>query len=295
MAESQAAREGKLRTLVDVTAKPRVLITRSPRQASELATQLRELGLEPVLVPAIEIGPPWSFEALDGALARISTFHWVVFTSANAVEALQERLAAGGLEIAKVFAAGSSPRIAAIGPATARALESVGVSVDLVPAQAVAESLTNALLPYVRQLDGTATRFLLVRAEDAREVLPETLRAAGAEVIIAPAYRTVVANESIEIIRRLFEDPAQLAAITFTSSSTARNLLALCEAAGVNLPDSALRVSIGPITSETLRSLGYPPHAEAESATVVALAEAVSRAVDGTVPLRDNDSRTSCG
>ena len=124
--------------------KPRVLVTRSPGQASELATQLRERGLEPVLVPAIEIGPPSSFGALDDALARFSAFQWVIFTSANAVEALQERLDVLGLSAHGVFGAGSSPRIAAIGPATARALESIGLQVDLVPAQAVAESLTEA-------------------------------------------------------------------------------------------------------------------------------------------------------
>ncbi len=125
------------------------------------------------------------------------------------------------------------------------------------------------------------TRFLLVRAEDARDVLPEALRAAGAEVTIAPAYRTVVPSGSIDAVRELFRGEAPgIAAVTFTSSSTARNLLALCEAAGVVLPATAVRVSIGPITSETLRSLGYAPHAEAVTASVAALAQAVRAAID---------------
>ena len=167
---------------------PRVLVTRSPRQSSELATQLSALGLEPVLVPAIELAPPSSFDALDAALAQLSSYDWLIFTSANAVEAFHRRLESAGT----ARRSRGAVRIAAIGPATARALESVGLAAEVIPPQAVAESLTEALLPHARQADGSATRFLLVRAEDARDVLPDALRAAGAEVTIAPAYRTVV-------------------------------------------------------------------------------------------------------
>jgi uroporphyrinogen-III synthase len=265
-------------SLVAPQRHPRILVTRSPHQSSELATHLSALDLEPVLVPAIELAPPSSFDALDGALAELSSFHWLIFTSANAVEALHRRMEAAGLDAAVVQA-----RIAAIGPTTARALESIGLATELIPPQAVAESLTEALLPRARQPDGSPARFLLARAEDARDVLPEALRAAGAEVTIAAAYRTVVPAGSIDAVRALFGGvSSDIAAVTFTSSSTARNLLALCEAAGVAIPPSALRVSIGPITSETLRSLGYPPHAEAVSASVAALAEAVREAIDSS-------------
>ena len=256
----------------------RVLVTRSPRQSSELATQLSALGLEPVLVPAIELAPPTSFDALDAVLADLSSYGWLIFTSANAVEALHRRMESAGLNVAGVEA-----RIAAIGPATARALGSIGLTAELIPPQAVAESLVETLLPYVRRPDGSATRFLLVRAEDARDVLPEALRAAGAEVTIAPVYRTVVPAGSIDAVRELFAGARlDIAAVTFTSSSTARNLLALCEGAGVTLPSAVLRVSIGPITSETLRSLGYAPHAEALTASVAALAQAVREAIDNS-------------
>jgi uroporphyrinogen-III synthase len=255
---------------------PRVLVTRSPEQASELATQLSALGLEPVLVPAIELAPPSSFDVLDDALAHVASFDWLIFTSANAVAPFRARCELVGLEAAAVRV-----RIAAIGPATARALESVGLTAELIPPQAVGESLAEALLPHACRSDGASARFLLVRAEDARDILPEALRGAGAEVTIAPAYRTVVPAESIDAMRGLFAGAGpDVAAITFTSSSTARNLLALCEAAGVTLPPSALRVSIGPITTETLRSLGYPPHAEAITASVAALAQAVREAID---------------
>lgn len=250
----------------------RVLVTRSVGQASELAQVLRELGMEPVVVPVIEVAEPSSFEALDRAVAELAEFDWLLFTSANAVEAFARRAGA-----ARVGA-----RIAVIGQATARAVEEVGMRVDVVARQAVAESLAEAMLQHVRRADGGAARMLLVRAEEAREVLPEALRRAGAEVTLVSAYRNVVPQGSVEVVRELFawaeEAPA---AITFTSSSSVRNLLALCEAAGVGLPRGAVRVSIGPITSETLREMGYPAHAEARTASVRALAEAVREAIGG--------------
>jgi uroporphyrinogen-III synthase len=248
----------------------RVLVTRARHQASELAERLRELGLEPVVLPVIEMAEPTSFAALDEALGHLEDFQWVVFTSANAVEAAHRR----GLSRRR------GVRIAAIGPATARALEAIGLKADLVPSQAVAEALARELLPHVRRADGTATRFLLVRAEEARDVLPDALRAAGGDVTIAPTYRNVIPKGSVEAIREMFSKPETMPdAITFTSSSSAHNLLALCAAAGVALPAAALRVSIGSITSETLGELGYPPHAEAPSASVRSLAETVALAL----------------
>ena len=232
-----------------------------------------------MLIPAIETVEPSSFSALDHALTQLESFHWLLFTSANGAEAFAQRRQALG-QIPAQTPLSVSFRVAAIGPATARALESIGITPDLLPPQAIAESLTNALLTFARQTDGSAKRFLLVRAEEGREHLPEVLRAAGAEVIVAPAYRTVVPEDSVVQIRDLFSGaPGSPEAITFTSSSTARNLLALCEAADVPLPASALRISIGPITTGTLRELGWPPHAEAAEATVAALAEAVRLAI----------------
>jgi uroporphyrinogen-III synthase len=254
----------------------RVLVTRAAGQASELADVLRELGMEPVMVPVIEVAEPASWASLDSAIAELAGFDWLLFTSANAVEAFARREGAAGR------AAKTAPRIAAIGDGTARAVEEAGMRVELKAELAVAESLAEALMAHVRREDGTATRMLLVRAEEAREVLPETLRSAGADVTVAAAYRNVVPAGSVAAVRGLFarvEDAP--AAITFTSSSSARNLLALCEAAGVEIPAGALRISIGPITSATLRELGYPAHAEAATASVRALAEAVRDALAG--------------
>ncbi|MGA7159285.1 MAG: uroporphyrinogen-III synthase, partial [Acidobacteriaceae bacterium] len=153
--------------------------------------------------------------------------------------------------------------------------------VDLQPPQAIAESLTEALLPSARQPDGAPTRFLLLRAELARELLPDTLRAAGADVTIAPVYRNLVPADSIEAIRNLFSTRELWPdAITFTSSSTVTNLAALLEAAGTSFPQDILRISIGPITSQTLRDLNLPPHAEAAEHNLPGLVAAVVKALN---------------
>ena len=258
---------------------PRVLITRSPHQASALADQLRALGADPILIPTIALADPTTFAPLDAALANLDHFHWLLFTSANAVEAFHRRLiripteaGAPGSDSRTRALLPSNLRIAAIGNATARALEAIGLTPNLLPPQAVAESLAEALLPQALQPDGTPTRFLLLRAETAREHLPDTLRAAGADVTIAPAYRNLVPTDSIAAIRELFSTKENWpSAIIFTSSSTATNLLALLEVSGLSLPQEIQRISIGPITSQTLRDLGFPPHAEAAEPTLPAL------------------------
>jgi uroporphyrinogen-III synthase len=277
----------------------RILITRSSHQASDLADRLRALGVEPILIPTIALEDPTTFEPLDDALGRLDSFHWLLFTSANAVEAFCGRAFPQGL---KPPASGDSYgtgepvpltrqgfgniKIAAIGPATARAVtEILGRVPDLVPPQAVAESLAEVLLPHAKQ----GTRFLLVRAEAARDHLPETLRAAGAEVIIAPAYRTVIPAGSAEQLKELFADRGRWPdAITFTSSSTVANLFALLDSAGITLPLDILRASIGPITSQTLRDLGYPPQVEAAEASVLGLVEALGKVL-GLAPKAEAD------
>jgi uroporphyrinogen-III synthase len=249
--------------------RPRVLITRAAHQASALAEELRRLGAEPVFLPTIELAEPTSFGPLDEAITGLSAFHWLIFTSANAVEVFVAR--------------GGEPKdgvkVAAIGAATAGALEVAGFRVVLVPAVATAEALVEAMQEVANVRDG---RFLLVRAEVGREVLPEALRESGAEVTVVAAYRTVVPEDAVTGVRRLLDVRDNWPdAITFTSSSTATNLLALLEVAGLELPEEVLRVSIGPITSQTLRDAGYPPHAEAGVASVHALAIAAVQAVAG--------------
>ena len=136
---------------------------------------------------------------------------------------------------------------------------------------AVAESLAKALLPHAK-----GSRMLLVRAETGRDVLIEQLTAAGAEVTLAPAYRTVIPPESQDRLRR--ELPA-VDAVTFTSSSSVDNFFALLAAAGLALPPELVLASIGPVTSATLRHHGLKPTMEAREATVAALAGAVASAL----------------
>lgn len=255
---------------------PRVLVTRSPHQASVLADQLRAAGAEPILIPTIGLADPASFAPLDEALAQLDTFHWLLFTSANAVEAFAKRLQFLHGSATSYSLLPTSCRIAAIGSATARALEAAGLRAGLISSQAIAEVFAEELLQHALQPKGAPTRFLLLRAEIAREVLPDSLHAAGAEVTVVPVYRNVVPHDSIAAIRELFSSREKWpAAITFTSSSTATNLLALLEAAGLLLPQEILRISIGPVTSQTLMELGYPPHAEAAEANLPSLVAAV--------------------
>lgn len=253
----------------------RVLVTRAAHQGSALADELKKLGLEPVLIPTLEIAPPSSYASVDVALHALERFDWLVCTSANAVEVFAERRPSEPVP--------GHLKVAAIGQATARALATAGLDVHLLPAQAVAESLAEALLPFVQRPDGKPARFLLLRAEQGRDALPDLLRAAGAEVTVAPAYRTVIPASSAADLREwLAGDGVGLGAVTFTSSSSARNLIALCDAAGISLPERLLRVSIGPVTSATLRDLGFPPHAEALEASVASLAEAVGAVLEGS-------------
>ena len=239
----------------------RILITRTRQQASSLAAQLEAVGAVPITIPAIEIVPPESYALLDAALRQLDTFDWLVFTSANAVEAFANRRISG-----------LSPKmVATIGPATTKAVQAIGMHVDLMPPRYVAESLAETLVPHA-----AGSRVLLVRAEEARDVLPDSLKQAGATVTIAPAYRNQVPASSLSAIREVFSSPESYPdIITLTSGSAVRSLFSLIEAAGLVLPPGIGLASIGPITSQVLRELGYEPTIEAREATISALVEAL--------------------
>jgi uroporphyrinogen-III synthase len=274
----------------------RILITRTRHQASDLAAQLEALGATPILIPTIEIIPPETYAPLNTALAQLDTYDWLLFTSANAVEVFHQRYSGPQnwvphlrVEDAKVGNRASDPssssqpqnpppklpRIAVIGPATARAVQGIGLTVDLIPPQYIAESLAEALTPHAPN-----SRMLLIRAAQARDILPEALTAAGATVTIAEAYRNQLPPDSIPALQALFATPDTYPdAITFTSASTARNLIALLEAACLTLPPTIILASIGPITSQTLRDLGHPPHIEAPEPTIPALIQTLAQSL----------------
>ena len=237
------------------------------RQASALAELLAARDAEPVVIPAIEIVPPASYAALDEALQNLQHFDWAIFTSANAVEVFAAR------RVNKVAPA----KIAAIGPATGKAIEALGLHVDLLPEKFVAESLVEALANLA-----AGKRVLLIRAEEARDVLPDALNGVGVEVTIAPAYRNRVPDASITAIRELLGDVKKHPdMITLTSTSTMRSLLTMLDASEITLPKEIPLASIGPITSEAVREAGYVPAIEAREATIPALVEAVARYFEG--------------
>jgi uroporphyrinogen-III synthase len=248
-----------------------ILVTRARHQAGQLSEKLRLLGAEVVEIPALSIVPPESYAELDRALRDLSQYEWLIVTSANGVQALGGRMQPLGIE-AGAFA---GLKIAAVGSATTRALENLGLQVAVTPAEYVAESLVEALRDGMRR-----ARVLLVRAAVARDVIPDGLRARGARVDVVDAYRAVIPGESVTTVRTIFGPGGQVPdAATFTSSSTVTNFLNLLRAAGIEAPRGMRAVSIGPVTSRTLRENGWEPAAEADPHDLGGLVGAVVRAL----------------
>lgn len=247
----------------------RILVTRAAHQAGKLSEGLRTLGAEPVEVPVLEIEPLDDLGPLDRALGSLHRYHWAIFTSANAVPIVAARTQDLGIALADL-----SPRIAAIGKATAQAVETfLHLKASLTPKEYVAESLVAELAPLV-----TGKQVLLVRAEIARDVIPDALRSAGATVDVVDAYRNVMPQSAPDLLRRALEQGIDAA--TFTSSSSVMHLIEAARAAGIAFPLPVVKaVSIGPITSQTLRENGWEPAAEASPSDIPGLIKAVSCAL----------------
>jgi uroporphyrinogen-III synthase len=244
----------------------RILVGRARHQAGSLSAGLRSLGARVVEIPFIEIRKPGSFQALDDALKNLKTYDWLILTSANGVEAMWERRRK--LRLTRRHF--EHLQIAAIGPATKRALVKNGLKVKMVPDEYVAESVVQGLRGKVQ-----GKRVLLVRAKVARDVIPTELRAAGAAVDVVEAYETVVPEKSRARLRALMKDPAlRPHLITFTSSSTARNFAELVDTRARSLNGIEF-ASIGPVTSATLQELGMPVAIEAREFTMGGLIRAI--------------------
>jgi uroporphyrinogen-III synthase len=248
----------------------RILITRARHQAPSLAAALEEKGANVIAIPAIEIIPPDSYAPLDTALSNAAKYQWLVVTSVNGAEVLAQRFATLKMSAAAL----NHLRIAAIGPATVRALREIGLHVDEIPKQSIAESLVESLRDQV-----SGQNVLLVRAKVARDVLPEELRKAGATVDVVDAYQTVVPAASADALRLLFAAPGRVPdAVTFTSSSTVTNFFRLLRQAGIaEWPSALAAASIGPITSQTLSHHGIEPTVEAKEYTIPGLVAALCR------------------
>jgi uroporphyrinogen-III synthase len=232
-----------------------ILITRARHQAGRLSEALEAQGAEVVRLPTIEIIPPETYAPLDAALEGISDFDWLIVTSANGAAALGGRLRFLEIPLANL----QHLQVAAIGPATAAAVERIGLKVSAMPEEYVAESVVVLLREKV-----CGKHVLLVRAAVARDVIPEQLRQCGADIQVVAAYQTVIPADSIELARELFREGKPLPdAVTFTSSSTVDNFFALLAAAQIELPKQLRAVSIGPVTTRTLRRHGWEPAGEA--------------------------------
>lgn len=235
--------------------RPRVVVTRARAQAGELSQRLRDRGFEPIEVPVIEVvGPRDGGAALTDAAARLDRFDWVVLTSVNGARRL--------LEVAPAPWP-ASVRVAAIGPGTAAVLRDGGVDVTLLPERFVAESLLDAL-PDPPPSGG---RVLLARAEVARDVLPDGLRARGWDVAVVDAYRTIAP----EVPPSARDAIAAADAVAFTSPSTVHHFV---ELVGVDALPPVV-VSIGPVTSAAARAHGIEVTVEATEHSIPGLVEAL--------------------
>jgi len=247
----------------------RIVITRTRQQASALRSELLELGAEVLEAPTIQIvpSPDDVLAKIDDALTKIDQYDWLVLTSANGVAALAERLQKMQRDARHL----AGVQIAAIGDGTERALrEILGIRADLVPTRFVAESLAGDL---IADHGVTGKRFLLLRADIARPILPQLLSQAGAQVDELAVYETQVASKLPGVVLDALRD-GEVDWITFTSASTARNMAELL-GDEADLLKRVKLASIGPITSDALRELGLEPTIEAQTHNIDGLIEAL--------------------
>ena len=264
----------KRRALSDL----RILIGRARHQAGGFSSGLRKLGAQVTEIPFIEIRKPRSYKPMDRALKNLRDYDWLIVTSVNGADAFWERLKKLHMTRKQL----EHLRVAAIGPATQKAIEKGGLRVEVVPREYVAESVVESLRLHIG-----GKRVLLTRARVARDVIPRELRKLGARVDVVEAYETAVPRNSRVPLRALLKDPKRRPhVITFTSSSSARNFVALLgqnadylrsgPRRGAPLPLERIRMaSIGPVTSSTLLDLGLPVDIEAEEYTIPGLIRAI--------------------
>ena len=245
----------------------RIVVTRARGQAEALSAKLRALGAEVIELPTIEIRPALDYEPLDRAIAGLGSYDWLIFTSVNGVRFFLERLDRSSMDLRALRA-----RICAIGPATRAALEALHLKVDVMGKDYVAEGLLEAFSAH----DLAGKRILLPRAAVARDLVPVELSRRGAQVDVMEAYRTGTPDDAKRAAAEIFDEAHRPHWITFTSSSTVQNFVAVAGAAAL----AGVRVaSIGPVTSATARKLGIEVTVEASVFTVDGLVDAILRAL----------------
>ena len=245
-----------------------LVITRPEEQSEAFMHGLLERGAEPFLFPVIETIPPEDWKPLDKAIQKLDSYDGLIFTSVNGVKFFMRRLKEKGKDVREL----KGLRLYAIGPKTERAVNALGINVDVVPESYVAESLIDSL----GKENIKGKRFLLPRAAVARETLPDQLRSQGAIIDVAPAYRTVRPQTDTDaLIRRLKE--GSIHAVTFTSSSTVTHFMELIgEALKPQLANIAV-ACIGPVTAKTAENAGLKVDIMAEEYTVDGLIAALEK------------------
>jgi uroporphyrinogen III methyltransferase/synthase len=244
-----------------------VVITRTREQASELVTRLSDLGAECLECPTIRVVPPEDWGPLDGAIDRLDTYDWLILTSVNGVNFFFDRLYERGKDVRAL----GDVRTATIGPATAKRLRDFGFKSDMVPKTYRAESIIEAF----KNEPMAGKKVLLPRAKEARPILPVEVRKMGATVDEIPVYQTEQCRDNVDVLMNRLEEHS-VDMVTFTSSSTVRNFKALLPPEGFeSLIQGVTVASIGPITSETARELGFTVHVEAQDFTIPGLCDAI--------------------
>jgi uroporphyrinogen III methyltransferase/synthase len=242
----------------------RIVVTRAKGQAGDLSSRLLALGADAIEMATIEIRPAADYAPLDRALAELNAYDWLIFTSANGVRFFLQRLDRSAVDLRALRA-----RICAIGPATRAAVEALHLKVDLMGREYVAEGLLEAFAAH----DLAGRRVLLPRAAVARDLVPLELARRGAQVDVVEAYRTVTPEGAGAAAAGIFGGARKPDCITFTSSSTVQNFVAIGGAAAL----AGVKVaSIGPVTTAAARGLGIPVDAEARVFTADGLVAAVA-------------------
>ena len=247
----------------------RVLVTRAREQSESLAQALREAGAAAIELPMISIQPPPDLEPLRAAIRSLHAYNFLVFTSQNGVATFFTELAAIGGDSRAL----GGLRVAAIGPGTAEALVPFGIKPDVIPDNFRGEALAEAIMAAVGSMSGV--RVLLPRAAVARDVLPDTLRAAGAQVDVITAYETHGASPEARAQLRGLLERRELDVITFTASSTVQHTLEALAPDGRELLRGLTLASIGPITTQTARDAGLLVQVTAEEYTIEGLVHAL--------------------
>ncbi len=254
----------------------RVLVTRTSKQAGVFAEALEGCGAEVVCFPVIKTVAPKSWSDADRALKKLSTYDWIILTSVNTVNAFFDRLYEKGLDVREL----KGVKICAVGPATQKAIKGRGLLVDLVPEKYKAEGVIKALGR--RRIKGK--KFLLPRAEKAREVLPDTIKEFGGVVDIAPVYRTVRPVKKAKALKELLEK-GEIDVVTFTSSSTVTNFSSLFTKKELPVLLNEVTVAcIGPVTAQTAKAAGLTVDIMPAEYTIPAFTDAIAEYYKVNIP-----------